>query len=99
MDAPLPWRRQHLLAEPAGPAVLHELAAVADEVEHLVERQVEKAVDQRMAQIQAPAPNPPAPGANGTLAELVLEDGVVRALMRKLQSLAEEERSRRGYLH
>jgi hypothetical protein len=98
-DAPLPWRRQHLLAEPAGPAVLHELAAVAEEVEQLVARQVERAVDRHMAQIQTPTPDLPAPAADGALAELVLDDGFVRSLMRKLQSLAEEERTRRGYLH
>ena len=96
-EPPLPWRRQRPLAGPAGPIGLSELATVAEAVEHLVERHVERVLDRRMEQVQAQAGGQPS-APSRPLAEEILDDNVARALMRKLQSLAEEERSRQGYL-
>jgi len=73
------------------------LAVVADEVKHLVKRQVTKEVHRRREEMQAQVSGPARVGSGPTPIEIA-SDEVARRLLHKMQALTQEERFRQGLL-
>jgi len=105
-NTPNPTRAQTLLSGrtphaghepgPYAPTSLQGLTAIAGAIEHLVEREVKAEVRRQREETQSPASRPDA--ANSPPAVDVTSDEVVRLLMRKMRTLAREERFRLGQL-
>lgn len=97
-QTPLPGRQPHAGHEPGpyAPTSLQGLTAIAGAIEHLVEREVKTEIRRQREETQSPASRPDA--ANSPPVVDVTSDEVVRLLMRKMRTLAREERFRLGQL-
>jgi hypothetical protein len=76
---------------------LQALAVVADEVKHLVKRQVTKEVHRQREEMQAQGPGTARAGSEPRAREIA-SDEVARRLLHKMQALTQEERFRQGLL-
>jgi len=81
----------------ANASTLQGLAMMADAVEGLVEREVNSVARRRYEKVSSRANAGPAPVADSGTASIVSEP-TVKALIRRMRELAQEERFRRGKL-
>lgn len=74
------------------------MTAVTGAIETLVARQVKTAVKQQHDELQAQVPSRPVVVDPSIIAATVVSDDIVRRLVQKIHTLAQEERFRSGLL-